>query len=321
MKLYTFLEDVSWKDASYEVSGKARRKARSRRPQISTSDVNKAPESSSECFAAGKYFAEEVYFSFRFSDAPLSSSYPHVLDSVAIRGGTPTIRLTTPLQYTKRRSEDSSWNENDSDALSETMSLPGNAHFDVRRMDKFRGRSFATFGTHQRTSTFGGSSRRSDIWGRRDAVSEAPSDNTSLVGMGRRGVYMKLKGEHVCLFGEKGTRVPNVTVKDITLEVECSLSVCFEFSERYGWQSKEGLKFEIIQLRKEVVGSSIPMPVTLVRTLLNLILPKVRYLQTNRSYDIFLDRGKSVIVCFAERTGTVCSGSRPRNGNGWRDHD
>ena len=71
---------------------------------------------------------------------------------------------------------------------------------------------------------------------------------------------MKLQGAHVSVIAEKGTRVPNMTVRDITLEVECSLSVAFEYSLQHGWQSKDGLKFEVLQLRKKTVGNSMPMP-------------------------------------------------------------
>jgi len=97
----------------------------------------------------------------------------------------------------------------------------------------------------------------------------------SLIGAGRRGVHVKLRGTHVNLFGEKGTRVPNMTVRELDLEVECSLSVLFEFSPKLGWTSHNGLKLEIIQLKKTSVGNSIPLPAGLVKTLLNLILPKI----------------------------------------------
>ena len=116
----------------------------------------------------------------------------------------------------------------------------------------------------------------------RDTSSEIQSDTMSLVGAGRRGVHIKLQGAHVSVIGERGTRVPNVTIKEITLEVECCLSVVFEFSREQGWHSPHGLKFEIIQLRKKTMGSSIPLPATLVRTILNFILPKVALTHSTR---------------------------------------
>jgi len=105
---------------------------------------------------------------------------------------------------------------------------------------------------------------------------QCPSDVTSLVGTGKRGMHIKLQGTHVNLVGEKGTRVPNFTVREITLEIECLLSVTLEFTETHGWRCPDGLKLEIIQLRKKAVGNSIPLPAGLVKVLLNLILPKAR---------------------------------------------
>lgn len=122
------------------------------------------------------------------------------------------------------------------------------------------------------------SSRTPLLYWKKDTSSETFSDSSSLTGTKRRGVHIKLQGSHVAVIGEKGTRVPNITVKEITLEVECLLSVSLEFTESHGWQSKEGLRFEVMQLKKSAVGNSVPLPAGLVKTLLNLILPKATQL-------------------------------------------
>eukprot|EP00210_Caulerpa_lentillifera_P005781 g5527.t2 len=133
-------------------------------------------------------------------------------------------------------------------------------------------------GERQATQRRNSESRKTKSFVLGDATSNASdfqSETMSLIGAGRRGVHVKLRGTHVNLFGEKGTRVPNMTVREIDLEVECSLSVHFEFSEKLGWSTRNGLKFEIVQLKKTSVGNSIPLPSGLVKTLLNLILPKI----------------------------------------------
>eukprot|EP00873_Tetraselmis_striata_P009576 jgi/Tetstr1/429840/TSEL_019707.t1 len=91
----------------------------------------------------------------------------------------------------------------------------------------------------------------------------------------RRGVYIMLRGDNVELVGEKGTKVPNTTVKEITLEVECSLCISLEFSRLKGWQAAKAVEFEVLSLHSKVKGNSMPLPKTLIKTMLNLVLPKV----------------------------------------------
>jgi len=84
-----------------------------------------------------------------------------------------------------------------------------------------------------------------------------------------------LRGDNVELVGEKGTKVPNTTVKEITLEVECSLCISLEFSRLKGWQAAKAVEFEVLSLHSKVKGNSMPLPKTLIKTMLNLVLPKV----------------------------------------------
>lgn len=122
-----------------------------------------------------------------------------------------------------------------------------------------------------------GSSRVSNVKASSEGWSEqTPPDSSSRANSARRGVYMKVKAHHLDLVGEKGSRVPNITVKEILLEVECLMSVDLEYSESKGWEFRGGVVFEIIDAKKQVVGNSLPLPLGLVKTVLNMLLPKVR---------------------------------------------
>ena len=60
-------------------------------------------------------------------------------------------------------------------------------------------------------------------------------------------------------------KVPNVSIKEICLEVEAMMAASFEFSPVLGWQAPERLTFEVIDLERQVVGNSIPLPRTLIK--------------------------------------------------------
>lgn len=91
----------------------------------------------------------------------------------------------------------------------------------------------------------------------------------------RKGVYVMLLGEQVELIGERGTKVPNISVREIALEVEATFSAVLEYNSLLGWQAPDRLSFEILHLDRQVQGSSVPLPKTLVRTILNMVMPNV----------------------------------------------
>jgi len=102
----------------------------------------------------------------------------------------------------------------------------------------------------------------------------SPSDS-HCAGPQRQGVYVLLRADHMGLVGEKGSKVPNATIREISLEVECTLDITLEFSRLKGWQAAKAVGFEVISLRHTAKGSSVPLPTTLVKMILNLVLPKV----------------------------------------------
>ncbi|GBF98523.1 hypothetical protein Rsub_11514 [Raphidocelis subcapitata] len=96
----------------------------------------------------------------------------------------------------------------------------------------------------------------------------APGD-----GVRRRGVHVTLLAEAVEVIGEKGTKVPNISIREIALEVEAAFSAVLEYDPQLGWQAPERLTFEVLSLERRVAGSNVPLPRALIKTILNLALP------------------------------------------------
>ena len=95
----------------------------------------------------------------------------------------------------------------------------------------------------------------------------------------RRGVLVALLAEGVAVVGEKGSKVPNVSIREIALEVEAAFSAVFEFDPAVGaWAAppRGGVSFEVLSLERRAVGASVPLPKALIKSLLNLVLPPVR---------------------------------------------
>lgn len=91
----------------------------------------------------------------------------------------------------------------------------------------------------------------------------------------RAGLFITLMAHNVELIGERGTKVPNLTLKEIMLEVECKLVATVEFSPMFGWQAPERSSFEILHLERKVTGNNLPLPRTLIKTILNMVMPRV----------------------------------------------
>jgi hypothetical protein len=86
-----------------------------------------------------------------------------------------------------------------------------------------------------------------------------------------RAIYLRLQASDVKVVGEKGTKIPNFTVKELALLLECRMEAAFEWTEIDGWRATHKLKLQIDSFS----GTTIPVPKTLLKYLLNMLLPAI----------------------------------------------
>ena len=66
--------------------------------------------------------------------------------------------------------------------------------------------------------------------GNSERGSEGGLDSLSQGGSNRKGLLVVVRLSEVGLIGEKGTKVPNTSIAEISLEVELSLTFKFDYS-------------------------------------------------------------------------------------------
>lgn len=106
----------------------------------------------------------------------------------------------------------------------------------------------------------------------------AAAGSTLLPDEGQRrssSVFVRVQASDLKVVGEKGTKVPNFTVKELALLLECRMEAAFEWTELDGWRPTHKLKLSITQLEHSISGTTVPVPKTLLKYLLNLLLPAV----------------------------------------------
>lgn len=89
------------------------------------------------------------------------------------------------------------------------------------------------------------------------------------------GVFVRVQAADVKVVGEKGTKVPNFEVKELALLLECRMEAAFAWTEVDGWRPTQKLKLSITQLEHSISGTTVPVPKTLLKYMLNLLLPAV----------------------------------------------
>lgn len=82
-----------------------------------------------------------------------------------------------------------------------------------------------------------------------------------------------MQAANVKIVGEKGTKVPNLKIREFSVVLECLLEAQFEWTHLDGWRPASKLRLEIIQLEHSISGTSVPVPKTLLKYLLNMLLP------------------------------------------------
>eukprot|EP00892_Ulva_mutabilis_P006932 jgi/Ulvmu1/4610/UM002_0339.1 len=110
------------------------------------------------------------------------------------------------------------------------------------------------------------------------AAAAASAPSTLLQGESQRRsseVFLRVQASDVKVVGEKGTKVPNFMVKELALLLECRMEAAFEWTELDGWRPTHKLKLSITQLEHSISGTTVPVPKTLLKYMLNLLLPAV----------------------------------------------
>jgi hypothetical protein len=69
--------------------------------------------------------------------------------------------------------------------------------------------------------------------------------------------------------------VPNLKIRELSVLCEIILEAQYEWNDLDGWQPtcKQALKLEIVQLEHSISGTSVPVPKTLLKYVLNMLLP------------------------------------------------
>lgn len=111
--------------------------------------------------------------------------------------------------------------------------------------------------------------------GAADRLSEGAEAASTSGASGRSGMWIVVRCSEVGLLGERGSKVPSAAIGELSLEIELSLALDFEYSSATGWRSGGKPKFEIKELRRTLKKSSIPMPKALLRLVLNATLPRL----------------------------------------------
>ncbi|KFM27827.1 hypothetical protein F751_5934 [Auxenochlorella protothecoides] len=76
------------------------------------------------------------------------------------------------------------------------------------------------------------------------------------------------------LVGEKGSKVPNLSIGQADVEANVFLRLSFKFTEAEGWQpGDERPLFDVQHLEHRLVGNSVPMPASLIRAILKTAIP------------------------------------------------
>ncbi|KAL0041621.1 hypothetical protein WJX79_009772 [Trebouxia sp. C0005] len=115
-----------------------------------------------------------------------------------------------------------------------------------------------------------------EFWeGATDRGSEAGLDSVSGSGGHRKGLFVVVRLSEVGLIGEKGTKVPNASIAEISVEVELCLTFNFEYTSVQGWHTAVKPVFEVVSLERKALGASVPLPKTVIRYILSAVLPRV----------------------------------------------
>lgn len=95
-------------------------------------------------------------------------------------------------------------------------------------------------------------------------------------GGDRTGMFIRGRALGVQVKGEKGTRVPSLKVDSLTVGFEVVATMPLHYSMSHqAWRAGESFRMEVVQLERKAVGLKVPLPRSIVKWLINWIVPDV----------------------------------------------
>ncbi|KAH7615566.1 hypothetical protein Ndes2526B_g09687 [Nannochloris sp. 'desiccata'] len=92
-----------------------------------------------------------------------------------------------------------------------------------------------------------------------------------------KGVYVMGRLAGFELIGERGTKVPNLTIGKADVRATCFARFVFEYSKQHGWrpgtQRGDRPVFYVDKLKYTIKGNNVPMPPTLIKHILRIAIP------------------------------------------------
>ena len=109
-----------------------------------------------------------------------------------------------------------------------------------------------------------------------DLNGEEISEGEKSIG-GMQGVYCNGRLSGFELVGEKGSKVPNLTIGNADVSATVFVKLVFEYDKDQGWRpgqkAKDRPKFHVEKLKYSIQGNNVPMPPTLIKHILRVAIP------------------------------------------------
>ena len=109
-----------------------------------------------------------------------------------------------------------------------------------------------------------------------DIEDEEISEGERAIG-GMQGVYCNGRLSGFELVGEKGSKVPNLTIGKADVSATVFVKFVFEYDKDNGWRpgrkQEDKPKFHVEKLKYKIEGNNVPMPPTLIKHILRVAIP------------------------------------------------
>lgn len=109
-----------------------------------------------------------------------------------------------------------------------------------------------------------------------DIQTDEISEGEKAIG-GMQGVYCNGRLSGFELIGEKGSKVPNLTIGNADVSATVFVKFVFEYDKDHGWRPgqkpQDRPKFHVEKLKYTIEGNNVPMPPTLIKHILRVAIP------------------------------------------------